>query len=101
MQWASADRITHESFFEYASQSVLHCGWAKVFVKDQLARGKTYATAALALAFSPERFRGMFVCWRDRVPYDETTYRQSLHRLASHPARKLNPQPPQADSKPY
>jgi|SRR5437667_4204903 len=96
MQWASADRITHQSFFEYASQSVLHCGWAKVFVKDQLARGKTYPTAALALAFNPERFRGMFVCWRDRVPYDETTYLQSLQRRGSHLARKLNQQLPKA-----
>ncbi len=71
MQWASADRVTHQSFFEYASQPVLHCSWAKVFIQDQLARGKAYPTAALALAFNPDRFRGMFVCWRDRVPYDK------------------------------
>src|SRR6266480_4747369 len=32
----------------------------------------------------------MFVCWRDRVPYDETIYRQSLQRRGSHLARKLN-----------
>ena len=96
MQWASADRITHQSFFEYASQSVLHCGWAKVFIKDQLARGKTYPTAIRALAFNPERFRGMFVCWRDRVPYNETIYLQSLQRRDSHLAPKLNQQLPKA-----
>src|SRR5438477_10673954 len=32
--------FVHQSFFEYASQSVLHCSWAKVFIQDQIARGK-------------------------------------------------------------
>ena len=94
MQWASADRITHQSFFEYATQSVLHSCWAKVFIKDQLARGKTYPTAIRALAFKWQRI--MFVCWRDRVPYDETTYLNSLKRRGSHLAYKLNQQLPKA-----
>jgi hypothetical protein len=29
----------------------------------------------------------MFVCWRGRVPYDETTYFESLKRRASHLAK--------------
>jgi transposase len=86
--------FTHQSFFEYASQSVLHCSWAKVFIKDQLARGKTYPTAIRALAFKWQRI--MFVCWRDRVPYDETIYLQSLQRRGSHLARKLDQQLPKA-----
>ena len=84
----------HQSFFEYASQSVLHCSWAKVFIKDQLARGKTYPTAIRALAFKWQRI--MFVCWRDRIPYDETTYLNSLKRRGSHLAYKLNQQLPKA-----
>jgi transposase len=84
----------HQSFFEYATQSVLHSGWAKVFIKDQMARGKTYPTAIRALAFKWQRI--MFVCWRDRLPYDETTYLQSLKRRGSHLARKLNQQLPTA-----
>jgi transposase len=86
-RWARP-RFTHQSFFEYATQSVLHCGWAKVFIQDQLARGKTYPTAVRALAFKWQRI--MFVCWRDRIPYDETTYLQSLKRRGSHLAYKLN-----------
>jgi transposase len=84
----------HQSFFEYASQSVLHSGWAKLFIKDQIARGKTYPTALRALAFKWQRV--MFVCWRDHLPYDETTYLKSLKRRGSPLARKLNQELPKA-----
>ncbi|HZD09425.1 MAG TPA: transposase, partial [Candidatus Limnocylindrales bacterium] len=87
-------RFVHQSFFEYALQSVLHCGWAKLYLKEQIARGKAYPTAVRALAFKWQRI--MFVCWRDRLPYDETTYLQSLKRRGSHLARKLNQELPQA-----
>ncbi len=86
-RWARP-HFTHQSFFEYASQSVLHCHWAKLYLKEQMARGKAYPTAIRALAFKWQRI--MFVCWRDRVPYDETTYLQSLKRRGSHLARTLN-----------
>src|SRR2546428_4630423 len=92
-RWARPDFI-HQSFFEYASQSVLHSGWAKLFIKDQIARGKTYPTALRALAFKWQRI--MFVCWRDRLPYDETTYLKSLTRRGSPLARKLNQELPKA-----
>ena len=49
-RWARP-HFVHQSFFEYASQSMLHCGWAKAFIQDQLERGKTYPTAVRALAF--------------------------------------------------
>ena len=91
-RWARP-RFTHQSFFEYASQSALHCPWAKLFIQDQITRGKTHSTAVRALAFKWQRI--MFVCWRDRIPYDETTYLQSLKRRGSHLAHKLNQQLPQ------
>ena len=40
----------------------------------------------------------MFVCWRDRVAYDETTYLETLKRRGSPLASKLNspsPRPPE------
>jgi transposase len=84
----------HQSFFEYASQSVLHCSWAKVFIQDQIARGKAYPTAVRALAFKWQRI--MFVCWRDRLPYNETIYLNSLKRRGSHLTSKLNHELPKA-----
>jgi transposase len=92
-RWARP-HFVHQSFFEYASQSALHCAWAKAFIQDQLERGKTHPTAVRALAFKWQRI--MFVCWRDRVPYDETTYLQSLKRRGSHLAHKLNQELPKA-----
>ncbi len=77
----------HQSFFEYADQSVLHCPWAKLFLQEQIAKGKTYPTAVRALAFKWQRI--MFVCWRDRVAYDESTYLDSLKRRGSPLAAKL------------
>ena len=79
---------------EYASQSALHCPWAKLFIQDQIRRGKTYSAAVRALTFKWQRI--MFVCWRDRVPYHETTYLQILKRRGSHLARILNQQLPHA-----
>jgi len=32
----------------------------------------------------------MFVCWRDRIPYDKTTYLNGLKRRGSHLAYKLS-----------
>jgi len=92
-RWARP-HFTHQSFYEYACQSALHCDWAKLFLKEQIARGKTYPTAVRALAFKWQRI--MFVCWRDRLPYDETTYLQSLKRRGSHLAHKLTQGLPKA-----
>ena len=86
-RWARP-HFVHQSFFEYASQSALHCPWAKLFLKEQIARGKTHPTAVRALAFKWQRIS--FVCWRDRAPYNETTYLQTLKHRGSHLARKLD-----------
>ena len=83
----SRPHFVHQSFFEYASQSVLHCAWAKLFLQAQIAKGKKHSTAVRALAFKWQRI--MFVCWRDQVAYDETTYLNSLKRRGSPLAHKL------------
>ena len=44
-------------------------------------------TAVRALAFKWQRI--MFVCWRDRVTYDEATYLEALKRRGSPLAAKL------------
>ena len=79
--------FVHQSFFEYANHSVLHCPWAKLFVQEQMAKGKKHSTAVRALAFKWQRI--MYVCWRDRIAYDETAYLSSLQRRGSPLAHKL------------
>lgn len=86
-RWARP-HFVHQSFFEYANQSVLHCSWAKLFVQEQMAKGKKHPTAVRALAFKWQRI--MFVCWRDRVPYDEAIYLNTLKRRGSPLASKLH-----------
>ena len=56
--------------------------------------GKKHLTAVRALAFKWQRI--MFVCWRDRVSYDEAAYLNSLKRRGSPLAHKLEPQLPKA-----
>jgi hypothetical protein len=51
-------------------------------------------SAVRALAFKWQRI--MFVCWRDRLPYNETTYLHNLKRRSSHRARKLDQELPKA-----
>jgi len=83
----SRPMFLHQSFFEYAGQSALHCDWASAFLQDQKARGKTHPTAVRALAFKWQRI--MFICWRERRPYDEALYLQALKTRGSHLFQKL------------
>jgi hypothetical protein len=80
-------KALHQSFFEFANQSVLDCSWAKLFLQEQMAKGKKHSTAVRALAFKWQRI--MFVCWRDPVAYDDTTYLNTLKRRGSPLAAKL------------
>jgi transposase len=73
--------FVHQTFFEYAGQSALQCPWAKLYLQEQIARGKSHSTAVRSLAFKWQRI--MFVCWRDRRPYDENTYLAALKRRGS------------------
>ena len=57
------------------------------FLQEQMAKGKKHPTAVRSLAFRWQRI--MFVCWRDRVANDETTYLNSLKRRGSPLASKL------------
>ncbi len=47
----------------------------------------SHPSALRSLAFKWQRI--MFVCWRDRGPYDEATYLAALTRRGSPPAPKL------------
>ena len=90
----SRPHFIHQTFFEYAGQSTLHCPWAKAFLQQQIARGKSHSTALRALAFKWQRI--MFKCWRDRQPYDEQTYLAALTLRGSPLAAKLKEPLPKA-----
>lgn len=79
-RWARP-RFLHQSFWEYANQSSLRCRWAKAYVEEQMARGKSRSTALRALAFKWQRI--MFACWRHHEPYDDAKYESSLAQRGS------------------
>lgn len=77
-----------KSFVEYGDLTPKDdCQWARLFIQDQEARGKTHPAAVRALAFKWQRI--LFVCWRDRTPYDEDHYLKALKSRGSHLAAKL------------
>ena len=74
-------KFIHQSFVEYADQSLKHCTWAKVFYRSQRSKGKGHYAAVRALAF--KWIRILFRCWEERVRYDEAKYLDSLRRSRS------------------
>jgi transposase len=71
-------KFLRQTFQEFAGQSIPHCGWAKAFYQQQLARGRSHHAAVRALAY--KWIRIIFRCWKDRQPYDEQRYLNSLRR---------------------
>jgi len=69
---AGSAHFVHQNFVEYANQSVLHCQWANCSSGTSSPKVKKHLIALRALAFKGQRI--MFVCWCDRVSYDETAY---------------------------
>ena len=67
-----------QSFHEFAGHSVGQCKWARAYYFMQRDRGKKHHAAVRALAY--KWIRIIFRCWKDRVPYDDAKYMESLRR---------------------
>jgi len=74
-------KFVHQTFVEYAAQSIPHCAWAKAYYRQQRGRGCGHYTAVRALAFKWQRI--IFTCWQKRVAYNEATYLAALQRRHS------------------
>lgn len=79
--------FVHQTFVEYADQSLRHCAWAKAFYRMQRERGKRHWAAVRSLAF--KWIRILYRCWHERVPYDEAKYLASLRRSRSPLCQRL------------
>jgi transposase len=77
----------HQTFFEFAAQSIVWSPWAKAFYQErkQLGQGRNAILRALAFRW----IRIIYRCWIDRVPYDEQVYQDALARRGSRVARAL------------
>ena len=72
----SCPTFVRQTFHEWAACSIQSCDWARAYYDKQRARGKGHHAAIRALAF--KWIRIFFRCWRDRVPYDDQRYLQSI-----------------------
>jgi transposase len=74
-------KFIRQTFHEWAGCSIRYCGWAREFYDKKRAGGMEHHPAVRALAF--KWIRIYYRCWRDRVPYSEAIYLESLQKAAA------------------
>jgi transposase len=79
-RWA-CPKFLKQTFHEYAGLSIKQSKWANAYYTLQRKNGKTAQMAKRALAYKWMRI--IFRCWKNRVPYDEAKYIESLKRAKS------------------
>jgi len=86
-RWA-CPKFLRQTFHEFAGHSIAKSAWARAFYDLQIGKGKEHHAAVRALAF--KWIRVLFACWKNRTPYDEQIYLQSLRKRNS-PLKALLP----------
>jgi len=86
-RWA-CPKFLRQTFHEFASHSINKSKWARAYYDLQMDKGKSHHAAVRALAF--KWIRVLFRCWKNRSPYDEQVYWQSLQKRNS-PLKALLP----------
>jgi transposase len=89
----ACSQFIKQGFHEFAGQSIKYCAWARAYYDHKRAGGKGHHAAIRALAY--RWIRIIYRCWKDRVPYKEQTYMESLRQkrpswLASLPDSENN-----------
>ena len=75
-------KFVRQTFHEFASHSIAQSEWAKAYYEHlRNDEKKDHHAAVRSLAF--KWIRIIFRCWKDRKPYDEQIYLQSLRRRRS------------------
>ncbi len=69
-------KFLRQTFHEFAGYSIFKSDWARACYDQLRKRGKSHHAALRALAF--KWIRIMFRCWKNRTPYDEALYCNSL-----------------------
>jgi transposase len=77
IHWRLAcSKFLKQTFHEFAHCSILQSEWARTCYNQLRKRGKSHHAALRALAF--KWIRIMFRCWKNRTPYHEAVYCNSL-----------------------
>jgi transposase len=82
MKWVhrryACSTFIRQSFHEFAGHSIKKSQWARAYYDMQRSLGKKHHAAVRALAY--KWIRIIFRCWKNRVPYDDAKYMESLRR---------------------
>jgi transposase len=81
-------RFLHQTFVEFARQSVVQSAWAKAYYAERKRLGHSRNDILRTLAF--KWIRIMYRCWSSRMPYDETSYLISLQQRGSYLAKLVS-----------
>lgn len=74
----ASSHFVKQSFHEFATQSIRYCDWARGYYNYKRNEGKYHHAAIRALAY--HWIRIIYRCWKNRIPYDETVYLNSLRQ---------------------
>lgn len=77
----SCPKFLRQTFVEWAGLSIRYSFWAKAYYQQQIAKGKPHNTVIRSLAF--KWIRIVFRCWKNKTPYDESTYLAALKKRNS------------------
>lgn len=80
-------KFLRQTFHEFAAHSVQKSEWARTFYELKRQNHMDHHAAVRALAYKGQRI--LFRCWKDRTPYDEQIYLNSLQRRHSPVATQL------------
>ena len=74
-------KFLRQTFHEWAQHSMKSCRWARAYYDYLRAGCKQHHAAIRALAFKWQRI--LFRCWKDQVPYKDSTYLAALQKRNS------------------
>lgn len=77
----ACSNFIRQTFHEFAAQSIRYSVWARAYYDQMRGRGLRHPAAIRTLAF--KWIRIIYRCWRDKKPYDEQTYLDSLRAKQS------------------
>jgi len=75
-------KFDRQTFHEFARLSIAKCQWARNYVTYYTeVKGKKFHSVIRALAF--KWIRILWKCWKDRTPYDDDKYMETLKKRGS------------------
>lgn len=84
-------KFLKQTFHEFAHCSIAHSSWANACYHQLRERGHSQHEAIRALAY--KWIRIITACWKNRTPYSEQTYLESLRRRGSPLIKRIEAQP--------